>query len=161
RLCRVEARQGANAEEKQRAKSEQNRRMGGYYLLLGRGRELQGKLVEAARAYLDFADLGAGGELLSVPDDPALKVAPAAVARRRLEALLKKIPAEQRKKLEEEIERRLKGPRSERSPECLRGFVALFGVDAPQGRVARLLLAERLTELRDFAEVEQLLLAVG
>jgi outer membrane protein assembly factor BamB/tetratricopeptide (TPR) repeat protein len=153
-LCRGEALPGVS-------EGERTRRIGGYYMLLGRGRESQGKFVEAVRAYLDFADLGAGGELLSVPDDPALKVAPAVFARGRIEALLKKAPAEQRKKIEEEIDRRLKGPKGERGPAPLRGFVAVFGADTPQGREARLLLAARLTKEREFAEAEQLLLAVG
>src|SRR5207244_1585621 len=108
RLCRAEAPGGVE---------EQARRLGSYYMLLGRGRESQGKFVEAARAYLDFADFGVRGELVPVPDDPALQVAPVIFARGRLEALLKKASAEQRKKIGEEIERRLKGPRSDRRPE--------------------------------------------
>jgi hypothetical protein len=87
--------------------------MAGYYLLVGRGRESQGKFAEAARAYLEFADLG-DGDLVPVPGDSALRVSPAVFVRGRLAALFKVAPADQRKKIEEEIERRFKKLKSEK-----------------------------------------------
>ncbi len=87
-------------------KVEVRRRAASYYLLLGKGREAQGKPVEALRAYLDLAGQGPGDELMSVPDEPALRVRYDVWLQGRIAELLRKATPEQRKQLEEEIGRR-------------------------------------------------------
>ncbi len=88
--------------------AERARRVAGYHVLVGRGREKQGKYVEAVRAYLYLADVGAGEALMEVSGEPGLKVVPAVWMRSRVDAILQRAPADQRKKIEEELAARLK-----------------------------------------------------
>jgi outer membrane protein assembly factor BamB len=87
---------------------EAQRRRGIYYTVVAQGYEQIGKPVEALHAYLDFAAAAPANQLLPVPDDPGVRVAPDAWARGHILALLKRATPEQRKQLEEEIEKRLK-----------------------------------------------------
>lgn len=129
-----------------------------FVILVARGREQQGKRLEAARLYLDLA--GRGGAMLEIPGEPGLKVAPAVFARKRLESLLDAATPEERRHIEQEIIDRFKKARSRHGPEALRAFVAIIGQRSDAGRVARLELADRLTEQRDFLEAELRLLEV-
>jgi tetratricopeptide (TPR) repeat protein len=84
---------------------EERRRRGIYLLVVGHGYEKQGKPVEALRAYLDFAAQARPEQLMPSPEDPAVNVAPDAWARGQIQGLLKRATPEQRKRLEEEIEK--------------------------------------------------------
>jgi hypothetical protein len=84
-----------------------------YYLLVGKGREAQGKLTEALKAYLDLAGQGPGDEMLSLPDEPALRVRRDVWLQGRIRELFRRATPEQRKQLEEEIGRR-KSPGAEK-----------------------------------------------
>jgi hypothetical protein len=90
------------------AAAEVQRRRGIYYTVIAQGYEQIGKPVEALRAYLDFAATAPPNQLLPAPDDPAVRVAPEVWARGHIQALFKRATPEQRKQLEEEIEKRLK-----------------------------------------------------
>jgi tetratricopeptide (TPR) repeat protein len=87
---------------------EERRRRGVYLMVVARGLEKEGKLLEALDAYLDFAAHARPEQLMPAPDDPAVKVAPDAWARGRVTELLKRATPAQRKQLEEAIEKRRK-----------------------------------------------------
>jgi outer membrane protein assembly factor BamB/tetratricopeptide (TPR) repeat protein len=89
-------------------KAEWQRRRGMYFRVVGHGFERIGKPVEALRAYLDFAATASPSELVPAPDDPNVRVSPEAWARGQISSLLDRATPEQRKLLEEEIEKRLK-----------------------------------------------------
>jgi outer membrane protein assembly factor BamB/tetratricopeptide (TPR) repeat protein len=139
-------------------KAEEGRRRANYFFLLGKGREAQGRLLDALKAYLALGALGPGDEMLSPVDEPAVKVRRDVWVRGRIGDLLKKATLEQRKQLEEEIGRQWKDVQGAKDLDPLRSFAATFGVTSALGRQARLLLAERLIEADQFAEVEQKLL---
>jgi outer membrane protein assembly factor BamB len=88
--------------------AESERRRGIYYTVIAHGYEQIGKPVEALHAYLDFAASAAPNQLLPAPDDPNVRVAPEAWARGHIRSLLERAKPEQRKLLEDEIEKRLK-----------------------------------------------------
>jgi outer membrane protein assembly factor BamB len=158
-LCKVAVDPNAPAGEQQQAEAESRRRLVTYFSLLAWGREMQGKAVEAVRAYLELADLGSPNELVASPFDPALKVTLPIMAAGRIKALLEKATPAQRKLIEEEIEKRGKEIRKEGKLGSLRSFVQVFGSSA-EGQEARLDLARRLVKNRDFAEAELHLLQV-
>jgi outer membrane protein assembly factor BamB len=138
-------------------KAEVQRRLANYYLLVGKGRETQGRLVEALKAYLALAEQGPGDELISLPSEPALRVRRDVWARGRITELFQKATPEQRKQLEEEVGRRRKALRGGKGVEGLRAFVALFGTETAVGREARLELARLLVEKQDYSAADQLL----
>jgi outer membrane protein assembly factor BamB len=159
-LCKITPDANAGAEERARAEEQTRHRLVNYFSLLARGREAQGKAVEAVRAYLEMADLGKPDELVASPLDPALKVSLPVLVAGRIKALLGKATPEQRKLIEEEIEKRWKDLRKEDNLTSLRGFVRLAG-DSAAGQEARLVLAERLVKSKEFTEAELLLLQVS
>jgi outer membrane protein assembly factor BamB/predicted negative regulator of RcsB-dependent stress response len=138
-------------------KEEVRRRLSHYYLLVGKGREAQGKVVEALKAYLTLAELGPSDELVRLPDEPAVRLRRDVWARGRIGELFLKATPEQRKQLEEEIGRRRKALQGRKDGAGLRGFVAAFGTETAVGREARLELARQLIEKRDYAAADQLL----
>jgi outer membrane protein assembly factor BamB len=144
-LGKVDAGPDATDVERAAAQKEERRRKTQFLYLVARGRESQGKLLDALRAYLDLAAQGSE-ELVPSLDDPAVKVRLDVWARGRIDQLLRKADAEQRKRLEEEIERRRKKAEGEKEPGDLRAFAALFGPESAGGRAARLALAGRLIE---------------
>jgi outer membrane protein assembly factor BamB/tetratricopeptide (TPR) repeat protein len=157
-VCRVDAAPNAGPEEAMQAATETARRRATYLALLGRGREQQGKVAEALQAYADFAATAAGNELVSVPDEPAVK-APADVwAHGRIRALLARATPEQRQVLTDVVAKQWQAVRQAGDTAGLRTFVRLFGSAGTSGREARALLAERLTNERHFAEAERELL---
>jgi tetratricopeptide (TPR) repeat protein len=87
---------------------EAQRRRGIYYTVVAHGYEQIGKPVEALRAYLEFAANAPANQLLPAPDDPNVRVSPEAWARGHIRSLLERATPEQRKLLEDEIEKRLK-----------------------------------------------------
>jgi outer membrane protein assembly factor BamB len=147
-LCKVEVPPGADAEEHSKAEKEERRRRNTFLYLAARGREAQGKLLEALKGYLELATQETD-KLVPSFEEPAVKVRLDVWARGRVQELLRKANPEQRKQLEEEIERRRNKAEGGRSSAELRAFLALFGPESAAGREARLALAERLIADRD------------
>ncbi len=138
-------------------KAEAQKKALSYYLLLGKGREVQGKLVDALKAYLELASRGPGDELIAVPGEPALRVRRDVWVRGRIGEMLRRATPGQRKQLEEEIGRRRKAVDGGKDVEGLRAFVTAFGLASAVGREARLQLARLLAEKKDYAAADQLL----
>jgi outer membrane protein assembly factor BamB len=132
--------------EKQRAEKETARRKATFLCLVAKGREQQGRLVEAFDYYQKFGALGAAGELVSVPDEAMLKTPPDVWAQGRIEAMVAKAAPEARLPLEKQIARSWEDVQKSGDTEKLRQFVAMFGSLFSAGREARLQLAERLLE---------------
>jgi outer membrane protein assembly factor BamB len=143
-LCKVPVDPAAPQADRVKAEKEQQRRNAAYHFLLARGRESQGKLVEAFDAYLQLASLGADSSGASLIGDRGAKVPPEVLARGQINALLARATEEQRKSLEERIAKKYAEIKEGPDPAALRGFVALFGLESKVGREARLQLAERL-----------------
>src|SRR5262249_49220614 len=125
---------------------EQQRRQANFLCLLAKGREKQGRLTDALRAYMDFSVLTDSQELISVIDEPSTKSPPAVWARGRIAAMLDKATAEQRAPLEAELVSKWAILKETGNVSNLRGFADLFGPSVGVGRQARLMLAERLIE---------------
>ncbi len=131
--------------------SEARRRRITYLVLLARGREGQGKAVEALRAYLDLAGLGRGADLLTA-EEPDLRIAPALWVRGRVVGL-KATTAEEQTALSAEIESRAESVRAGKHLDALRGFTDVFG-GMPIGGEMRLLLARRLIDDKQYLEAD-------
>jgi outer membrane protein assembly factor BamB len=144
-LCQVPIPEGASKDERERLAAEQRRRLEGYYCLLAKGREQEGKVVEAFQAYLDYSALASGTGLVRVLGEQDVKARPDLWVQGRIAALVAKAGPEQRKPLEEEIGRRWKQIRTKETDDIHR-FVAAFGDLFAVGKEARLELAERLVE---------------
>ncbi len=144
-LAKVEVDPAAPEEERVRAGREERKRRIQFLCLVAKNREAQGKLMEALAAYLELAAQGSD-ELIPSLDEPAVKMRLDVWARGRIDGMLRKATPEQRKQLEEEIERRRKKAEGAKDPAELRGFVAVFGHGSEGGREARLALAARLIE---------------
>lgn len=105
-LCKP-PRQRDDAVDLARARNKALRRRVVYLHLLGRGRELQGRIVDAVKAYLEL--VGPGGDMLvPSPDEPGLEVRLDIWVGKRIEELLQRAQKEERKRIEEEIDRRRK-----------------------------------------------------
>jgi outer membrane protein assembly factor BamB len=153
-LCKVVVPAGTSAEEKQKLEEEQRHRQAGFLCLLAKGREQQGRVLEAFQAYLDFGALAETKELVSVLGEPSVKARPDVWAQGRIAALVARSTAEQRKPLEAEIARRWETVRDGKDTGALRRFVAAFGSLFAVGREARLQLADRLTKEGGLLEAE-------
>jgi outer membrane protein assembly factor BamB len=152
-LCEVPSSDKATTEERARAQEEQRRRQAGYLCLLARGREGQGRLLDAFRAYLEFGQLGDDG-LVTVINEPNVRARPHVWAQGRIQAMINKATADQRKPLEEEIAHRWEELQKKGDTKALRDFVAMFGTFFAAGREAIFLLAERDIEENQFIEAE-------
>jgi outer membrane protein assembly factor BamB len=142
-LCRVDVPAEADSAAKQRLGEEHLRREANYLSLLGRGREQQGRLLDAFAAYEEFGALTGNKELVSVVDEPNTKSRPDVWSRGRIKGMLDRANPEQRKQLEEAIEKKWEAVRGgELDP--IRRFVSVFGTHLRVGREAQLQLAERL-----------------
>jgi outer membrane protein assembly factor BamB len=85
--------------------AEARQRRSDFLVLVGTGREKQGKLAEALERYLDLAALD-NGELVPLVSDPAVKVRRDVWAGGRIDEMMRKATPEQRKELEEEMLKR-------------------------------------------------------
>lgn len=145
-LCQVEIDPRASAAERQELEAEQQRRQANYLCLLAKGREAQGRLVEAFDAYQEFGVLAANKELISVVDEPAVKARPDVWAQGRIAAMAARATPEQRKPLEERIAQKYREVKEKGDLEELRRFVGMFGSLFDVGKEAWLSLAERLVD---------------
>jgi outer membrane protein assembly factor BamB len=128
--------------------------------LIAKGREAQGRLVEAYAAYREFAQLGRE-ELVAFPEEPGTRALPRVWAKARIETMMQKASPEQRRELERSIEQDWNQVLASGSLEEMRRFVSLLGTISLQGRKARLVLAERLIQGENLTEAEgELLLLV-
>jgi outer membrane protein assembly factor BamB len=143
-LCQVEVPADADPAAKQRLADEQLRREANFLSLLGRGRERQGRLLDAFAAYEQFGALTGNKELVSVIDEPNTKSRPDVWSRGRIKGMIDRASPEQRKQLDEAIEGRWQAIRASGDVETIRKFVAVFGTNFRVGRDAQLQLAERL-----------------
>lgn len=143
-LCTVTAVSGSSVKEQEDAAAESRRRSASYLCLVAKGRERQGRLQAAFRAYHDFAAAAVSDELMAVPGDPSRKVRPDRWARGRAAALLAGASAEQRGVLEGEVTREAKEALAGAGPDRLRRFAGLYGSLLHSGQQARIELARRL-----------------
>ncbi len=140
--------------------TETGRRQARFLYLIGRGRENQGKLVEAYQAYAEFAALPLNKGKVNDIDDPYLKASPEVWVRGRIAAMIKNADPARRKPLEDKIAQEWQAIQSKNDLDALRNFVQRFDVAFKVGREARLHLAESLMERNDralFAEAEMVL----
>jgi outer membrane protein assembly factor BamB len=145
-LCKVDVPADADAATKQKLADEQLRRDANFLSLLGRGREQQGRLLEAFEAYERFGTLNGNKELVSDVVEPNTRSRPDVWSRGRIQAMLSKATPQQRKELDDEIARRWQKLRDAKDLDELRQFVAVFGSQFGAGKEARLHLVERLLE---------------
>lgn len=158
-LCDVEIPFGVDELVKKRLADEQLRRKSNFFCLVAKGKEGQGKLVEAYENYMDFGKLTGNLELISVIDQPNTMARPDVWARGRINHMLAKATAEQRKPLEDRALKEWNDVKASGDLDKIRGFVRVFGTSFAAGNEARLLLAEKLIatnneeELRDAEHV--------
>lgn len=142
-LCKVEIPADADAPTRARLTDEQLRREANFLSLLGRGREAQGRLLDALAAYEQFGALTGNKELIGVIDEASTRSRPDVWSRGRIKGMIDRASADQRRLLENAIGERYKVVRDRGIGE-LRSFVAVFGSNFPVGREAHLRLAELL-----------------
>ncbi len=159
-LCEVDAVADADLDAKQNARTERIRRQAVYLELLGRGRERQGRLLDAFAAYEQYSELSGHKELVDSVDEPSIKARPDIWSRGRIQSLLNGANDPDRKKLEGEITKRWASVQAAANLDGLRKFVALYGPISASGKAARLQLAEQLLatgDSDDLTEAERVL----
>jgi len=162
-LCKLEIPANADADLRQRLVSEQVRRRASYLELVGRGRENQGRVLDAFRAYEQYGELAGHKELVDSIDEPNTKARPDVWSRARIQALLTNAKPDDRKQLETEISTRWEKVRGAAGLEALRKFVTMYGTLPGVGQSARLEFVERLLatgDPDDLTEAERLLAVV-
>ncbi len=144
-MCKVEPAPGA-ADLTPEQQEEQRRRQGNFLCLVAKGREGQGRLVEAFQAYLDFGALAGKQELISSLDEPSVRTPPDVWSQGRIAAMIEKVndKPDLRKPLEDKITQTWDEVKKGNDLDKLRQFVAMFGSFFGVGREARLHLAEQL-----------------
>jgi outer membrane protein assembly factor BamB/tetratricopeptide (TPR) repeat protein len=163
-LCRIEIPSEADSATRQRLTDENVHREVNYLSLLGRGREQQGRLLDAFAAYEQFGALTGNKELVSTVDDPNTRTRPDVWSRGKIKGMLDRADAEQRHQLEDAIEKRWEAVRSGADLDAVRRFVSIFGTNLRVGREAQLQLAERLLasgKSEELTEAETRLQALG
>jgi outer membrane protein assembly factor BamB len=148
-LCKVPVPEGAGETDRNTAESEERRRRANFLCLVAKGKESQGKLVEAFEYYQQFSAAAGSQELISVVDEPAVRAAPDVWSQGRIAAMAANATPEARKPLEERLAKRWDEVRNSEDPEELKKFVAVFGSRFEVGKEARLALAERLIDSSD------------
>jgi outer membrane protein assembly factor BamB/tetratricopeptide (TPR) repeat protein len=156
-LCKIDL-DNAPESERGRLESEQRRRRATYLWLVGKGREEQGRLVEAFEKYQEFAEAGGKqSDLVPAVDDPQVKTAPDVWSRGRIIAMMNNAKPENRQPLEKLIADKWNKLRETNDLKELRSFVRMFGSVSDAGKEARLELVERLMEQKDSGEEHPLL----
>jgi outer membrane protein assembly factor BamB len=129
--------------ERQRAADETVRRKGLYLTLLARGRQQQGRTLDAAAAYLSYAGLG-GGTPVGVPGEAVTAVRPDVWAAGRLADLLAAAPDADRAAFAVRAAREWDEVKAGAGVARLRAFVASYGPHVASGKQATVELADRL-----------------
>jgi outer membrane protein assembly factor BamB len=136
-LCEINTKNDADTKEKAR------KRRGTFLFLVAKGREKQGRLVEAFERYQEFAAIGSTDELISVLDEPSVRANADVWARGRITSMLASASEENRKPLEKLIADRWEKVKVA-DLDQVRHFLRVFGSVSVVGKEARFLLAERL-----------------
>jgi outer membrane protein assembly factor BamB len=142
-LCKIEVPTDADSPTRQKLADEQLRREANYLSLVGRGREAQGRLLDALAAYEQFGALTGNKELISVVDELNTRSRPDVWSRGRIKGMIDKASTDQRRQIEAAINDRYQAVKGGGAAE-LRKFVAVYGTSFPVGRDAQLRLAEAL-----------------
>ena len=154
KLCQRPAPPGLTAEGLHAYQAQQRRRLLDLLAISAVGREEQGQVGLALKAYRRLYDAALANEMMTVPEDPSVRIRPDLWVQGRIAELARKAtdPA-RRKAIQEEIERDAKAASASDGDEPLARLVGLFGTMAgPLGasaREARLTLAERWIEAPD------------
>ena len=163
KLCTVEVPETATDAQKKLLAEEELRRKSNFHALVAKGRETQGKLLEAFEAYMAYGTLVGNKEMVTVPDDPGTVARPDVWARARIQSMIKKATPEQRKPLENKVVEEWNKVKAAADLEQLRGFVKVFGGMFEAGAEARITLADKLavsSNEDDVREAEYMLLSV-
>jgi outer membrane protein assembly factor BamB/tetratricopeptide (TPR) repeat protein len=156
-LCKLDV-ESASEAERGKLEAEQHRRRATFLWLVGKGREEQGRLVEAFENYQRFAaEAGNQSELVPAVDDSQVKAAPDVWARGRIAAMMNKAKPEHRQPLEKLIADKWDKLRQTNDLNELRAFVRTFGSVSNAGKEARLELVERLMEQKEGGDEHPLL----
>jgi outer membrane protein assembly factor BamB/tetratricopeptide (TPR) repeat protein len=162
-LCTVEVADSEDALAKQRKVDEELRRKSNYFCLVAKGREGQGRLLEAFDNYLAFGAITGNKELVAVIDQPNTQARPDLWSRGRISHMIEKATPAQRKPLLEKARQQWEAMKAGGDLEKLRNFVRIFGTGFDTGNEARLLLAEKLMAANgedDLREAENILLGL-
>ncbi|VTT96613.1 oxidoreductase : Uncharacterized protein OS=Blastopirellula marina DSM 3645 GN=DSM3645_24967 PE=4 SV=1: PQQ_2 [Gemmataceae bacterium] len=155
-LCEVPVDDELDPVEKQKRRDETERRRRLSLYLLARGREGQGRLGEAFDKYLALANLGEGKSLLDMPDEPNVRMRPDVWARGRIESMIRKANSpEARKSLEDRVGKEWADVKGGTDLKKLREFVAVFGPFFQAGAEAQFLLADKLIQTKNEAELRE------
>ncbi len=130
------------------AAAERQRRHTQLLCLLARGREKQGRLLDAVKAYEELVAAGPG-ELLIVPEDPAVKARPDVWVRSGLADLIARATPAQRRELDDHLGRAWRELPPAADVADLARFADLYGGLGSAGREARQRLAARLGDEAD------------
>ena len=156
KLCEVSLASVEDPSEKARTADENLRRRGLFLSLLAKGREKQGRLVEAFDHYLAFANLGGNKQLVPIFDEPNVLMRPDVWARGRIETMVRsaKNPAI-RQPLEDRVRKEWEVVKDGSDVAKLRDFVDVFGPYFPLGSEARFRLAETLIKTGSDEDVRE------
>jgi len=110
--CTMEVPAQADAKTLEMIRKEEKKRKSVYLRLLARGREAQGKVLEAFDTYLQIAAMGMDGDLDAVPEEAGLKATPDVWARGRIAAMVEKSAANSRGELEKKVASRWEAMKS-------------------------------------------------
>jgi outer membrane protein assembly factor BamB/tetratricopeptide (TPR) repeat protein len=163
KLCEVEIPTDATEAQKRMLGEEELRRKSNYYCLVAKGKENQGKLLDAFDNYMKFGTLVGNKEMVNVIDEPNTNARPDVWARGRIQSMIKKATPEQRKPLETRVRDEWAKVKDTDDVEKLRGFVKVFGGMFEAGTDAKIALADKLSingNEDDGREAEYMLLAV-
>jgi outer membrane protein assembly factor BamB/tetratricopeptide (TPR) repeat protein len=156
-LCNVDM-ADARGKELEERQAEQRRRRATYLWLVGKGREEQGRLVEAFEKYQQFsAEAGKQSDLVPAVDERQVKAAPDVWSRGRIIAMMAKARPEDRAPLEKLIAEKWEQLNKTNDLGELRRFVRMFGSVSTAGKEARLQLVDRLMEAKDGGDEHPLL----
>ncbi len=144
-LCKLNV-EAAPLAQQEGLRAEERRRRVKYLCLVARGKENQGKLIEAFEKYQECGSLVDTKELFASVDEPTVKAAPDVLSQGRIAAMIAKASPADRKPLEDRIAKKWQELDKTTDIGELRKFVAVFGSAFEVGREARLQLAERLVE---------------
>jgi outer membrane protein assembly factor BamB len=126
------------------------------FALVAAGRGRQGQVPWALQSWRNLLALSRPGDLLPMPEDPALRVRPEVWVRERVAELARATDTDGRQALAAEMDRAWRSVRDHKDDaEALDRYLTLFGSVPPvrgaavRGAWARLLLAQQLAELPD------------
>ncbi len=144
--------------EEEQLKRESNR-----LLLVAKGREKQGKALDAFENYYQFGVITQDKELVSVLDEPNTSARPDIWAHGRIDHLIAISSPEQKKSIENRIMEEWSQIRTGNDLSRLRRFVRMFGGFFEVGTESQLLLANLLVQTlneNDLREAEGILLTL-